>query len=69
MSLGPHSDQEVAGVVVGGTIAGMAIGAWLLLSGARPHVGWFLFIISFGLWMFAFIIAWLILWDAGYFDR
>lgn len=69
MSLGPHSDQEIAGVLVGATVAGMAVGAWLLLSEQQPHVGWFLFTISFGLWMFAFIVAMLILWDAGYFDR
>jgi hypothetical protein len=61
--------MEIAGVLVASTVAGMGVGAWLLLSGQRPHVGWFLFTISFGLWMFAFIIAFLLLWDAGYFDR
>lgn len=71
MSFGPHSRQEVAGasVVVAVTVLGMVAGIWLHISGLLPHIGWFLFIVSFGLWMFGAIAAMLILWNAGYLDR
>lgn len=69
MPLESHSDLEIAGVVTGATVLGMAVGTWLHLFGAARNLGWFLFIISFGFWMAAAIVFMLLLWDAGYLDR
>lgn len=69
MPLGSHSDLEIAGVVTGATVLGMAVGAWIHLFGSARDAGWFLFLLSFGFWMAAAIVFMLLLWDAGYLDR
>lgn len=69
MSLGSHSDLELAGVVTGMTVLGMLAGTWLLLFSPNRNAGWLLFTLSFTFWMAAAIVLMLLLWDAGYLDR
>lgn len=64
----PSSGQLAAGGV-GLTIAGMAGGTVLLLASAYPSVGWLLFILSFGGWLGAALLALREGWQRGWFDR
>jgi hypothetical protein len=40
-----------------------------LLATGRTNVGWFMFLLSFGGWMFAAVAGMLLVWDSGYLDR
>lgn len=69
VSVGGHSELELAGVLTGLTVVGMAVGTWMHLVGPQRDLGWVVFIISFGAWMGAAILLMLMLWDAGFLDR
>lgn len=69
MAFGLSTRGTVAAVLVATTVLGMTTGTVLLFATNRPHAGWFLFLLSFGAWMFAAVGAMLLVWDSGYLDR
>ncbi|GAB7013292.1 hypothetical protein [Halolamina salina] len=69
MAFGLSRRATAAAVAVGLTVIGMTVGTILLLATGRTHVGWFMFLLSFGGWMFAAVAGMLLVWDSGYLDR
>ena len=69
MAYGLSRQGTAAAVVVALTVIGMTVGTVLLLATGREHVGWFMFLLSFGAWMFAAVAGMLLVWDSGYLDR
>jgi len=69
MAFGLSRRSTVAAAAVGLTVIGMTVGTVLLLATGRTNVGWFMFLLSFGGWMFAAVAGMLLVWDSGYLDR
>lgn len=69
MAFGLSTRATVASALVALTVLGMTTGTVLLFATNRPHAGWFLFLLSFGAWMFAAVGGMLLVWDSGYLDR
>lgn len=69
MSLPRPSAAQLVGIAVGLSIAGMLAGTALLLSTDHQGVGWLLFVLSFGGWLAAALLALREGWQAGWFDR
>lgn len=69
MALGLSRRGTAAAAAVALTVIGMTAGTVLLLVTGREHVGWFMFVLSFGAWMFAAVGGMLLVWDSGYLDR
>lgn len=64
----PSSGQVAAGAV-GLTVAGMLAGVVLLFASDYPSVGWLVFILSFGGWLTAALLALREGWRRGWFDK
>jgi len=69
MAFGLSRRGTAAAVAVALTVVGMTVGTVLLLATGRTNVGWFMFLLSFGGWMFAAVAGMLLVWDSGYLDR
>lgn len=69
MSLSRPSPGQLVGLTVGLTVAGMVVGTALVLSATAPAAGWLLFILSFGGWLAAALLALREGWHAGWFDK
>jgi|AntRauTorcE11897_2_1112592.scaffolds.fasta_scaffold53379_1 hypothetical protein len=69
MAYGLSRQATIAAVAVALTVLGMTVGTVLLLATGRQNIGWFMFLLSFGAWMFAAVGAMLLVWDSGYLDR
>jgi hypothetical protein len=63
------SSGHVAGAAVGLAVAGMITGVVLLFASDYPSVGWLVFILSFGGWLTAALLALREAWHRGWFDR
>lgn len=69
MAFGLSRQATVAAAAVALTVLGMTVGTILLLATGRRDAGWFMFLLSFGAWMFAAVGGMLLVWDSGYLDR
>lgn len=69
MALPRPSSAQLAGVSVGVSVVGMVAGTALVLSATYQTAGWLLFILSFGGWLAAALLALREGWHAGWFDR
>ncbi|QKY19071.1 hypothetical protein B4589_001285 [Halolamina sp. CBA1230] len=69
MAFGLSRRATAAAAAVALTVLGMTVGTVLLLATGRTNVGWFMFLLSFGAWMFAAVAGMLLVWDSGYLDR
>ncbi|MFW5948047.1 MAG: hypothetical protein ACOCSD_00425 [Halolamina sp.] len=69
MAFGLSRRGTIAAVAVVVTVLGMTVGTVMLFVTDRTHAGWFLFILSFGAWMFAAVGGMLVVWNSGYLDR
>ncbi|WP_049981920.1 hypothetical protein [Halolamina rubra] len=69
MVFGLSRRGTAAAVAVALTVFGMTVGTVLLLATGRTNVGWFMFVLSFGAWMFAAVGGMLLVWESGYLDR
>lgn len=69
MALTRPSTAQLAGVSVGVSVVGMLAGTALVLSATYQVAGWLLFIVSFGSWLTAALLALREGWHAGWFDR
>lgn len=69
MSLSRPSSAQLVGVAVGFSVAGMLTGTVLVLSATHQSVGWIVFILSFGAWLSAALLALREGWQRGWFDR
>jgi hypothetical protein len=69
MAYGLSRQGTAAAAAVALTVIGMTVGTVLLLATGRENVGWFMFLLSFGAWMFAAVGGMLLVWDSGYLDR
>lgn len=69
MALPRPSSAQLAGVSVGVSVVGMVAGTALVLSATFQTAGWLLFILSFGGWLAAALLALREGWYAGWFDR
>lgn len=63
------SSGRVAGVSVVVTVIGMLLGTALVLTATYADAGWLLFVLSFGGWLGAALLAMREGWDGGWFDR
>ena len=63
------TSAQIAAVSVGFTVAGMLAGAALVLATDHRAVGWLLFVLSFGGWLPAALLAMREGWHRGWFDR
>lgn len=69
MSDGRPASGSLAAVAVGVTVIGMVVGASLLFATAYRSLGWLLFMLSFGGWLAAALLALREGWHRGWFDR
>lgn len=69
MSIAGLGSGQVAGLSVGLTVLGMVTGTALVLSGTYQKAGWLLFILSFGGWLGAALLALREGWHRGWFDH
>lgn len=69
MALPRPTSAQLVGIAVGLSVAGMVAGTGLVLSASYQAVGWLLFILSFGGWLAAALLALREGWHAGWFDR
>ena len=69
MAYGLSRQATIAAAAVALTVVGMTLGTVLLLATGRRDIGWFMFLLSFGGWMFAAVAGMLLVWDSGYLDR
>lgn len=69
MAFGLSRQATLAAGAVGLTVLGMTFGTVLLLATGRRDAGWFMFLLSFGAWMFAAVAGMLLVWESGYLDR
>lgn len=69
MSLARPSTGRLVGVTVGLTVAGMLLGTGLLLASEYRAAGWLLFVLSFGGWLGAALLAMREGWHRGWFDK
>lgn len=69
MAFGLSRRATITAAVVALTVFGMTVGTILLLATGRRDLGWFMFLLSFGAWMFAAVAGMLLVWDSGYLDR
>lgn len=69
MSLSRPSSAQLVGIAVGLSVAGMLAGTALVLSATHQTAGWVLFILSFGAWLAAALLALREGWQRGWFDR
>lgn len=60
---------QLVGATVGFTVFGMLAGTALVLSATYQSAGWLLFILSFGGWLGAALLAMREGWHRGWFDR
>lgn len=63
------SSGLVAGISVGVAVLGMFIGTALVLSATYQSAGWLLFVLSFGAWLGAALLALREGWHRGWFDH
>ena len=64
-----RQSTRLATVAVVGTVAGMLVGAGLLLATEHRSAGWLLFVLSFGGWLGAALLGLREGWARGWFDR
>jgi hypothetical protein len=69
MSIAGLNSGQIPGVSVALTVLGMVAGAALVLSAAYERAGWLLFILSFGGWLGAALLALRAGWHRGWFDH
>lgn len=69
MSTSRPTSAQLAGVSVGITVIGMLVGTALVLSATYQTVGWLVFILSFGGWLAAALLAMREGWHRGWFDK
>jgi uncharacterized protein (DUF983 family) len=69
MALTRPSSGQLVGLTVGLSVAGMVAGTALVLSATFQVAGWLLFILSFGGWLAAALLALREGWHRGWFDK
>lgn len=69
MTLASSYGAQLAAVTVGLTAAGMLVGMALVLTATYQIAGWLLFILSFGGWLGAALLALREGWHRGWFDH
>ncbi|MFB6361933.1 MAG: hypothetical protein ABEH59_11510 [Halobacteriales archaeon] len=69
MSFAGLNSGQVAGLAVALTVLGMVAGTALVLSSTYQQAGWLLFILSFGGWLGAALLALREGWHRGWFDH
>lgn len=63
------TSARFAGLAVALTVAGMLAGTVLVLATDHAPAGWLLFVLSFGGWLAAALLAMQEGWHRGWFDR
>lgn len=69
MSIAGVRSSRIAGLAVGLSVLGMLFGTALVLSATYQRAGWLLFILSFGGWLGAALLALREGWHRGWFDH
>lgn len=69
MPLSRPTAGQLVGASVGITVFGMLAGTALVLSATSQSAGWLLFILSFGGWLGAALLAMREGWHRGWFDK
>lgn len=69
MTVARPTSAQIAVVSVGLTVAGMLSGTALVLVTDHREAGWLLFVLSFGGWLPAALLAMREGWHRGWFDR